>query len=266
MLIEKIDLSLPPFLAIDEKDTHVSEDAIRFIDYGDLKQLQIIAVVPYGLNLPTYMYESALQNISDCFNIKKEKRSLFSAKYRRKFSLSNKTPMSVISATFVLNKRYITRDFSVEIPKTPLVTTLSALVDKIDYDSYREKNLRNMISICAFVTSYLETTGKTHLKSRAKKLHVTNREWQTRALLDLFNHACRVKCREMKVPYYNLNIQTKEIWVNDGHAIFNKPLRNYLSYVNSLNLFAALNEQKIPFQQEPMVKFLNQRFKVIIKE
>ena len=263
MLLEKLGLNLPPFLAIDPINSN-SEDAFRIFDTGDLQQLQVIAVVPDNLHLNPENYPAAIQNISDCINFKKSEKNLFSKKNKIKTSLSTEIPKPVISITFILSKKYITNDIKIPIAKTPTVNSLSVTVNKTDYVSYRKNNLKEMISICKFIITYLQMTDKKHLISRSSKTPVTNNEWMIRALLDLFNHACRVECRNKNIPYYDINTMSKQISVNGGYAVFNKPLRSFLSYVNSLNLYSSLNEQKIPFPKEPMVEFLSQHFKVKI--
>lgn len=279
MLLSQIDLGdmqyseIGGVIAVDERRTQISEDAFCiFRDEKGKTHLSISAVTPTGkikyfgseseYLTVTYISELLRREARRLRGNKEDGKSKFlKPEYIDESCLRKARPVSVINIHFeieVLEKNKTKGDtFDVSTKINFGDTT----VDHMYYD-----NLWDLVDMKLLVSTLKVLIHQYDGMNRwLSKLNVTRHREKLAidcisVMCELFNRACIEYGREHKIPFYSIN-KLGVIETNSDRARFNKPLRDFLSFINSINLNQYITKGKIPFEEKSFIEALPPAFK-----
>lgn len=249
-------------VAVDDDVTQITEDAFRFsvdIVTGERK-LEIFTVVPVN---PIIIKENVpyhLRDLAKRINGKTGRGRMtdFMTKESKKSnSLSEQVERIVMCASFSLirssQETYTLEESFGYAQVTVKYLTHTQFMKDFDVDG-----------LAKFIDDLFEKYKETEAKAFGaynitKELNGIG-PWMIRIINGLFNQACIEECKRNKVPYFYMN-RIGEVTVGCDEAFFNKPLRDVLAFINSMNLYNFLMKGKVLYSEEEVIDGLPRRFK-----
>lgn len=249
-------------VAVDDDVTQITEDAFRFStdQLTGERKLEIFTIVPVN---PTIIQENVpyhLRDLAERINGKNERGRMtdFMTKESKKNnSLSEQVERRVMYASFSLirssQETYILEESFGYAQITVKYLTHNQFIRDFDIDG-----------LAKFIDDLFEKYEKT--EARAFGTYNITKElngigpWMIRIINGLFNQACVEECKRNKVPYFYMK-RNGEVTSGSDDAFFNKPLRDVLAFVNSMNLYNFLTMGKILYSEEEVIDGLPRRFK-----
>lgn len=252
------------FYAIDWTDTTVHDDAVSFTTNSQKTELKIAVVVPKirPLVFEDELVDRHIRNLLQRGRVHNEERSnvdtvnLFSRQEAVQSSLNETDPKEAIVLNLSIEQLYARRGQKFEFVEE--MQTDKITIRKTTYEQFNEAS--DLDDIIIFLDAILKEKPRLHTKA-----HIHNRKtfdrhgisnWLVHIMCDLFNDACMRACEKHDIPYFGLYFNKNSITISNGSAVFNKPLRSVLAFMNIINLHACLTGKRFPLNEIDVVNAL----------
>ena len=240
------------FISVDAIGTRIIEDSFSYISTKGVRTLAVVATIPpLHPGLLEFNISSHLEALSKRLKEKDLKVPYFLDRGSRLHaSLRDDVDKPVLFASFSLKDSPTVGNFILE-------ETFGKYEVKVSSHSFEEFLEHSKVeNLTKFLDQLIEAYPNIHARAfgayQKTRINHGVGAWIVRIVCDLFNESCIKECRTHNIPYFGLSRHGK-VEVYSEISFFNKPLRNILSFINSINLHGFMTHGKVTYTKEEVL-------------
>lgn len=248
---EKVDRIIQ-VITVDGEATACCEDGFCINVNNQETTLQIVAVVPPPEELSVINFDKVMFDRTRALKTSFGP-SIFSKEVKDLYSLKVGAPRKVVVAEYTFNKE-------AQLKKEALFLGAASVERNFSYEEYLDHEQMEM----SMRLLEQALARKSHLQRLFNSRYLVNLVEENGlgnafvyGSLHLFNHTCRNIARKINSPFLTAPdlLHEKKFKINDGHARFNRALRDPCSFINITNLVSVLSGKPALLSIEELEKF-----------
>lgn len=247
------------FVAVDDEQTRVREDAFFFREMPYGFDLFIASVLPHIMFANDELIDLSLRTVIETGkNFDEDGNAIYL--FDKRFMLANCLTLHhhqpAVVARYAVDKECGIQNADITVGKVKLTRTLSyqeynELPEYIQ-DSHRVKAMLDELLVSDPVLRMKIDTYLSDMKDRRQVKNIVL------GTLSLFNHACTLAAKKEKVPFFRTYGYgpKRRFELCPRHATFNRPFRDPVGLINLTNLSRVIEEKPPLFSKLDLKKTL----------